>query len=49
MRKSLLLFIFLLAAIVLMKVNEAVEEKQLQKTTVEELMSDSGNETIAIN
>jgi len=47
MRKSLLLFTLFIAAIAFMKVNEVVEEDQLDKTTVEELILDSEDEKIA--
>lgn len=47
MRKSLLLFFLLIVAIVLWKVTEATEDKW-NDTAIEEVVSESGESTIAI-
>ena len=49
MRKSLLLFSLLILAIVLWKLTEASEDKQWNDATVEELVSDYGDDKIAKN
>ena len=49
MRKSLLLFSLLILAIVLWKLTEASEKKQWNDATVEEFVSDSGEDKIAKN
>lgn len=47
MRKSVLLFFLLIAAIFLLKLNMAVEEDELKNTTVEELVSETEDTKIA--
>jgi len=49
MRKSLLLFFLLIAAICLFKLNMAVEENNLENTTVEELVNTTEDSKIARN
>ena len=47
MRKSILLFFLLIAAIFLLKLNMALEEDDLKSTTVEELVSETEDTKIA--
>jgi len=49
MRKSILLFFFLLAAIVLWKITENSEGNQWNEASVEEQMIESDKDKIAIN
>lgn len=49
MRKSLLLFFMLIVAIVFWKVTETNENEQWNDATVEELVSESGDDKVVIN